>query len=142
MGLFDSILGAMNQQTQTSGGANPLIGIIGGLLQQSGGLQGLMAKFNQAGQGNAFASWVGTGENQQVSGSQIENVLGSEQVQALAAKLGIDPNQASHFLAQYLPQVVDQMTPAGKIDPATDHQQSLADLIPGLMQSLGTDRVS
>ena len=137
MGLFDSILGAMNQQTDASGGANPLIGAIGGILEQSGGLQGLMNKFSQAGHGNTFSSWVGTGENQPISGSQIQNVLGSEQVRALAAKLGIDPNQASQLLAQYLPKIVDKLTPTGQVDPNADHQQGLAALIPALLQSLG-----
>ena len=136
MGLFDSILGAVNKQTEASGGANPLIGVLGGLLAQSGGLQGLMNKFSQAGQGNTFASWVGMDQNQPISGDQIQKALGSEQVQALAAKLGIDPNQASHLLAEYLPKVVDKLTPAGKIDPNADHQQGLADLIPSLLQSL------
>jgi uncharacterized protein YidB (DUF937 family) len=137
MGFLDSIVGALNAQTQTSGGANPLIGVFGGLLEQSGGLQGLMAKFNQAGQGDAFKSWIGTGENQPISGNEVHQVLGSEQVNALAAKLGIDPNQASHLLAEYLPKVVDQLTPAGKIEEGVDHQQGLADLIPSLLQSLG-----
>lgn len=142
MGLFDTILGAVNRQTEVSGGANPLIGIVGGLLEQSGGLQGLMQKFSQAGQGNAFASWVGTGENQPISGNEINKVLGAEQVNALAAKLGVDPNQASHFLAEYLPKVVDQLTPAGKIEQGADHQQSLSDLIPSLLQSLGGGKPS
>ena len=62
---------------------------------------------------------------------------GPSRSDALAAKLGIDPNQASHLLAEYLPKVVDKLTPAGKIDPNADHQQGLADLIPGLLQSFG-----
>ncbi len=87
MGLLDSILGAASGKSDGSGGAAPLIGVLGGLLAQSGGLQGLANKFSQSGQGNAFASWVGLGENQPVSSNQIQNVLGSEQVNALAAKL-------------------------------------------------------
>jgi uncharacterized protein YidB (DUF937 family) len=142
MGLLDSILGAVSGQSGASGGANQLVGVLGGLLQQSGGLQGLMNKFSQAGQGNAFSSWVGTGQNQSISSDQIQNVLGSEQVKALAAKLGIDPNQASSFLAEYLPKVVDKLTPAGKIDPNADHQQGLASLIPSLLQSLGSNPTS
>ena len=55
---------------------------------------------------------------------------------ALAAKMGIDPAQASNFLAEYLPKIVDKLTPAGKIDPAADHQQGLAALLPSLLQSL------
>jgi uncharacterized protein YidB (DUF937 family) len=137
MGLLDSILGAVTGKTEGSGGAAQLIGVLGGLLAQSGGLQGLASKFAQSGQGNAFQSWVGMGENEAISSNQIQNALGSEQVTALAAKMGIDPAQASNFLAEYLPKIVDKLTPAGKIDPAADHQQGLAALLPSLLQSLG-----
>jgi uncharacterized protein YidB (DUF937 family) len=136
MGLLDSILGAATGKTDGSGGAAQLIGVLGGLLAQSGGLQGLANKFAQSGQGNTFQSWVGMGENQPVSNDQIQNALGSEQVKALAAKMGIDPAQASSFLAEYMPKIVDKLTPAGKIDPAADHQQGLAALLPSLLQSL------
>jgi uncharacterized protein YidB (DUF937 family) len=136
MGLLDSILGAASGKTDASGEANPLIGILGGLLAQSGGLQGLASKFAQSGQGNAFKSWVGMGENQPVSSNQIQNALGSEQVNAIATRMGVDPAVASTFLAEYLPKIVDKLTPAGKVDPAADHQQGLAALLPSLLQSL------
>jgi uncharacterized protein YidB (DUF937 family) len=137
MGLLDSILSAVSGKGDTSGGANPLVGILGGLLAQSGGLQGLANKFSQSGQGNAFSSWVGMGENQPVSSNQIQQALGSDQVRAIAARMGVDPDLASNFLAEYLPKIVDKLTPAGKIDPAADHQQGLAALLPSLLQSLG-----
>ena len=137
MGLLDSILGAASGKNAQSGEANPLIGVLGGLLAQSGGLQGLANKFSQSGQGNAFKSWVGMGENQPVSNDQIQNVLGFEQVNAIATRMGVDPAIVSTFLAEYLPKIVDKLTPAGKIDPAADHQQGLAALLPSLLQSLG-----
>ena len=137
MRLFDSILGAVKGKTDPSGQANPLIGIVGGLFAQSGGLQGLANRFAQNGQGNAFQSWVGMGENQTVSTNEIQNVLGSEQVKAIATRMGVDPAVASTFLAEYLPKIVDKLTPAGKIDPGADHQQGLAALLPSLLQSLG-----
>ncbi len=137
MGLFDSILGAASGKNAQSGEANPLIAVLGGLLAQSGGLQGLANKFSQSGQGNAFQSWVGMGENHPVSNDQIQNVLGSEQVNAIATRMGVDPAIVSTFLAEYLPKIVDKLTPAGKIDPAADHQQGLAALLPSLLQSLG-----
>jgi len=136
MGLFDSILAAASGQTGATGEANPLMGIISGLLTQSGGLQGLASKFMQSGQGNAFQSWVGMGENQPVSSGQIQNALGSEQVSAIASRLGVDPAVASNFLAEYLPKVVDKLTPSGKIDPTADHQQGLVAMLPSLLQSL------
>jgi len=136
MGLLDSILGAVSGKTDGSGGAAQLIGVLGGLLAQSGGLQGLANKFAQSGQGNSFQSWVGMGENQPISSDQIQKALGSEQVKALAEEMGIDPAQASNFLADYLPKIVDKLTPEGKVDPAADHQQGLAALLPSLLQSL------
>ena len=137
MGLFDSILGAASGKTEGSGGAAQLIGVLGGLLAQSGGLQGLASKFSQTGQGNAFQSWVGMGENQPVSTGQVQNALGPEQINAIATRMGVDPAVASTFLAEYLPKIVDKLTPAGKIDPTADHQQGLAALLPSLLQSLG-----
>src|SRR6186713_2974166 len=136
MGLLDSILGAGSGKTEGSGGAAQLVGVLGALLAQSGGLQGLANKFSQSGQGNAFQSWVGMGENEAISSNQVQKALGSEQVKALAAKMGIDPAQASGFLAEYLPKIVDKLTPEGKVDPAADHQQGLAALLPSLLQSL------
>jgi uncharacterized protein YidB (DUF937 family) len=76
------------------------------------------------------------GENEPISANQIQNALGSDQVNALATKLGVDPAQASNFLAEYLPKIVDKLTPAGKVDPNADHQQGLAALLPSLLQSL------
>src|SRR5215469_11864454 len=137
MGLLDSILSAVTGKADTSGGANPLMGILTGLLAQSGGLQGLASKFSQSGQGDAFSSWVGMGENQSISSNQIQQALGSDQVRAIATRMGVDPNLASNFLAEYLPKIVDKLTPAGQIDPAADHQQGLAALVPSLLQSLG-----
>jgi len=64
-------------------------------------------------------------------------VLGSEQVNAIATRMGVDPAIASTFLAEYLPKIVDKLTPAGKIDPGADHQQGLAALLPSLLHSLG-----
>jgi uncharacterized protein YidB (DUF937 family) len=140
MGLLDSILGAVSGKTEGSGGANALVGVLGGLLQQSGGLQGLANKFSQGGCGNVFSSWVGLGENQSISSDQIQSCLGSDQVKALAAKMGIDPAQASNLLAEFLPKVVDKLTPTGKVDPNADHQQGLAALIPSLLQTFaGSD---
>ncbi len=79
MGLLDSILGAMSGKSDASDKVGPLIGVLSGLLTQSGGLQGLANKYSQSGQGNTFSSWVGMGENQPISENQIQNVLGPSQ---------------------------------------------------------------
>jgi uncharacterized protein YidB (DUF937 family) len=58
---------------------------------------------------------VSTGTNLPISAQQVQAVLGSEQVQAIAAKLGISPEEASGHLAQVLPQVIDKLTPGGNV---------------------------
>lgn len=139
MGLLDSVLGAVSGKTNEKPGMaqmSPLIGMVVALLAQSGGIQGLMNKFSQAGMGDVFSKWVSTGPNPPVSSSQVQQVLGSEQIRSLAAKLGIDPARASEVLAEHLPTVVDQMTPQGKIDPSADTEQSLTDMLPSLFGKL------
>lgn len=137
MGLLDSILGGQNTPGENTGGANPLLGVITGLLAQSGGVQGLLNKFTQAGHDDKVKSWLSTGENQPISPDQVTNVVGSDQVSAIAAKLGVDPAQASQLLAKFLPNVVDKLSPNGTVDPSADHPQSMAGLLPSLLQSFG-----
>ena len=77
------------------------------------------------------------GENHPVSGDQIQEVLGSDQIRAIAARIGVDPALASNFMAEYLPRIIDKLTPTGKVEAGADTQQGLAALLPSLLQSLG-----
>ena len=65
-------------------------------------------------------------------------MLGSEQVKALAAKLGIDPTRISEVLAEHLPNVVDRLTPEGKIDPNANSEDGVASLIPSLLKQFSS----
>ena len=58
---------------------------------------------------------MSTGQNLPISADQIQAVLGSAQVQALAAKAGIDASRASQVIAEILPQLVDRATPNGQM---------------------------
>ena len=136
MSLLDSILGALGGKAD-AGSADQLHSAINSILTQNGGIAGLMNKFSQGGLGSVFSSCVGMGENHTITPTQIQSVMGSQQVQALAAKLGVDPNQASAFLAEYLPKVIDKLTPTGQVPAGTDHSQALAALLPSLLQNLG-----
>jgi uncharacterized protein YidB (DUF937 family) len=136
MGLLDTILAAITGKSD-SADANPLGIALNSLLAQNGGIQGLMNKFSQGGLGEIFSSWVGMGENKAISPDQISSLLGSEQLQGLASNLGVDPSQASGFLADYLPKIVDKLTPTGQVDPDADTSQSLAALLPSLLSSFG-----
>jgi uncharacterized protein YidB (DUF937 family) len=136
MGLLDSIRSAVAGKSQTSDGSDLLGAALGSLLAQNGGLQGLIGKFNAGGLGDIASSWIGLGENKPISNDQISAILGSEQVKSIAAKLGVDPAQASGFLAEYLPKIVDKLTPTGQVDPSANHADGLAALLPALLASV------
>jgi uncharacterized protein YidB (DUF937 family) len=138
MGLLDSLLGGENaQQSNNAPGGAAIVSVLSGLLAQNGGLQGLLTKFTQSGHGDTVASWVSTGENQPISPDAVKSVIGPDQVNAIATKLGVDPTQASALVAKFLPNVVDKLTPNGAIDPAADHSQTLSSMLPSLLQSFG-----
>jgi uncharacterized protein YidB (DUF937 family) len=84
----------------------------GGLL---GGLGGLLQKFQQAGQGDVLNSWIGGGQNQPIQPGTLGQVLGSQTVQDLAQKAGINPNDLLGQLAQHLPEIINKLTPNGRL---------------------------
>jgi uncharacterized protein YidB (DUF937 family) len=79
----------------------------------TGGLEGLVQQFHANGLGGVVNSWVGQGENQAISADQITRVLGADRINAIAAKFGMSPEDASAKLAQVLPVVVSKLTPHG-----------------------------
>src|SRR5437773_10165344 len=131
MSVLNSVIGG---KADVKTEANPIITALSSFLMQSGGVQGLMNKFTQAGLGNVFSAWVGSGPRQPVTGDQIQQILGSEWINGLAAKLGVVPAQASQLVAEHLPKIVDHLTPAGKISPTINVQQGLAILTPSFLQ--------
>jgi uncharacterized protein YidB (DUF937 family) len=137
MGFLDTILAAVTGKSDSADGtSNPLGAALNSLLAQNGGIQGLMSKFSQGGLGDVFASWVGMGDNKSISADQISKLLGSDQVNSLASSLGVDPSHASGFLADYLPKIVDKLTPAGQVDAGADDSAGLSALLPSLLASL------
>ncbi len=111
MALLDALIGGV-----VSAVAGDKAPALNQFLQANGGVSGLAEKFQNGGAGELFGSWVGTGNNQPITADQINSVLGNAQVQDFAQKLGLDPKQASSFIAQALPKVIDQLTPNGTMD--------------------------
>ena len=113
MALLDDLIGGV-----VSAVAGDKAPALNQFLQSNGGVSGLAEKFQQGGAADVFSSWVSTGENKQITADTINQVLGSSQVQEFAKKMGVDPVQASSFIAQALPQVIDKLTPNGQV-PST-----------------------
>jgi uncharacterized protein YidB (DUF937 family) len=122
MGLLDGLLGSVmggmmggGSSAQGAQGGNPMIQMALQMLQQNGGIEGLLAKFQQAGMGQQAQSWIGTGQNMPISADALSQIFGHGQLGQIAQQMGISPEEAAGGLSQALPHVVDQMTPGGEI---------------------------
>ena len=85
------------------------------LVSSSGGLQGLTSKLASNGLGQQVQSWVGHGQNQPVSGSQIQGAMDPGQVHSMAKQAGMSDEETCEHVAQALPEMVDQATPQGQM---------------------------
>ena len=90
------------------------------MLQKNGGLGGMLSQFQQAGYGQQADSWVSTGQNQPIDGDILSQVLGSGQMDHIAAQLGMGRREAADQMATALPEVVDRMTPRGAVPSNSD----------------------
>ena len=135
MGLLDSIVGAVSGQLQGQADAGGSADLIGSLLRQVGGgqgLAGLVEQLTRGGLGEIVQSWVSTGANLPVSAQQIEQGLGGDLIGQLAQQFGLNPAQLSQQLAQQLPQVVDGLTPQGQLP--SGGMEDLLGQLSGLLQ--------
>ncbi len=143
MGLFDSLakqaLGGLLGGSNSGGidigalmklaaNSDQASGAVSGLLDQVGGLSGLVSKFQSAGLGDVAASWIGSGENQPVGPEKIESAIGGDIVQGFASKLGLQSSQLLPLLSQFLPVIIDKLTPNGQVEndqPSADAMQNV-----------------
>ena len=107
MGLFDGVLGGLVGAGMAT--------VINGVIQDHGGVQGIVKQLESHGLGETVRSWVGTGPNQPITGDQLHAALGSDAMAQLAAKLGVTPQELATKLAQVLPEAVDKLTPGGMV---------------------------
>jgi uncharacterized protein YidB (DUF937 family) len=125
-------LGGARSTTGGGGGLNPamlmaLLPLVAGLLK-GGGLQKILAGFQAKGFSAQADSWVGTGENQQVSGQQVREVVGEGKVSEIARQAGVSEDEAADGIAQLLPQMVDGASPEGELAPQEDVDGAFAQL--------------
>jgi uncharacterized protein YidB (DUF937 family) len=105
------------------GGLGDLLkGGLGGLLAGgaagsilSGGIGDLLKQFQQNGHGETADSWVASGPNKQISPGDLANALGADNINALTSKTGMSRDDLLGELSRYLPEVVDEFTPHGRV---------------------------
>ncbi|QIG47929.1 YidB family protein [Nordella sp. HKS 07] len=104
---------------------SPLGGILEGARKSLGGsatgtdmnsgLGELVDRFRQNGQGATADSWVATGANKPINDSEVERALGPDLIDSLAKQTGLSRADLLSRLASMLPDVVDKMTPGGRL---------------------------
>jgi uncharacterized protein YidB (DUF937 family) len=99
-----------------------LKGGLGGLLAGgaagsvlSGGLGDLLKQFQQSGHGETADSWVSKGPNKQISPGDLAGALGGDQIEHLMSQSGLSRQELLNGLSRYLPDVVDHLTPDGRL---------------------------
>jgi len=111
MGLLDGLVGG-------AVGAE-MVTVVNSLIQQHGGIQGVVTQLEQQGLGGVARSWISNGPNQAISPAQVSQVFGTGMLGQLAAKTGLDPQELAAKLSHALPAAIDKLTPGGTIPAKT-----------------------
>ena len=114
-GLGGALAGGGGLGDLLKGGLGGLLagGAAGSVL--SGGLGDLLNQLQQGGHGEAANTWVGKGENKAIAPGDLANALGADQIESLSAQSGLSRDELLSGLSQYLPQVIDHLTPDGRL---------------------------
>jgi uncharacterized protein YidB (DUF937 family) len=109
------------------GSLGGLGGLLGGALAGgaagsvlSGGLGDLLKQFQQNGHGDTANSWVSPGPNKQISPGDLANALGSDQINHLMSQSGLSREELLSGLSQQLPEVINHLTPDGRLPTETE----------------------
>ena len=104
------------------GGLGGLGGLLGGVLGGgaagtilSGGLGDVLNQLQKNGHGEAANSWVGQGSNKQISPGDLANALGADQIDHMMSQSGLSREDLLSGLSQQLPEVINHLTPDGRL---------------------------
>ena len=106
-----------------SGGSvapTPSGSIESGMMAGMPSLDSILGKFRSAGHDDKVESWIGHGPNQPIQPHEVESTLGSETVGQLQSQTGLPKDQLLQQLSQYLPQIIDKLSPNGKLAAPAD----------------------
>jgi uncharacterized protein YidB (DUF937 family) len=122
MGLQD-VLGKLGGSRGHQGGIDNVQQLFGG-----GGLQGIVTTLNNKGMGPQVQSWIGTGQNQPISGNDVQRAVDPAKLQQMAQQQGMSTDEFSNHVAQALPDMVDQATPQGMVPKQSGNLKNLLKL--------------
>ena len=112
-GSLGGSLGALGDVLKGGLGGVLAGGAAGSIL--SGGLGDLLKQFQQNGHGDTANSWVSPGPNKQIAPGDLANALGADQINSLMSQSGLSREDLLNGLSQHLPEVVNHLTPDGRL---------------------------
>ena len=92
-------------------------------------LPGLVEKLTAGGLGDLVQSWVGKGKNLPLSKDQVKSALDSKTLSGIASQLGLSEDAAASKVAGALPQLINKLTPDGKVPDQAAIASGLARLL-------------
>ncbi len=92
-----------------------LSGIAGGSGRNGLDLGSLLSTMNSGGLGAIAQSWLGDGDNDSISPSQVTDMFGSDKISEFASKLGLSNEEAAGGLSDALPHIVDKASSGGSL---------------------------
>jgi uncharacterized protein YidB (DUF937 family) len=95
---------------------------------QGGGLNKLLGGFQEKGMADKAESWVGTGENKPITPQELEQVVGTEEIDQIAQQTGASREQTEEMLAKALPEVVNRVSPNGQLPDQAQLDQMLGQM--------------
>ncbi len=78
-------------------------------------LGGITEKLKAGGMGAQLESFLGDGENQEISEEQVKSAFGEEGIANVANKLGVDTDTAATQLKDVLPGLLDKASSGGNL---------------------------
>lgn len=110
--MFDSIIAETNERFNLNGKAETLLSVLLALINDKirGGLTGFLERFDQVRMNESVSSGVNSGINADISNEQLESVLGTETLEAMANQSGTDYKTTTAAIAFMLPRVVGALT--------------------------------
>ncbi|MDD4974887.1 MAG: YidB family protein, partial [Bacteriovorax sp.] len=114
------ILDTIKDKLHIEGSQGQSMRMISQLITESGGMNGLVQKFNTVGFGDKIKSWLSPGAKLPISSEEIQKVLGPSLLQSLATKFGMNTNQVSSEVATQLPKLVGKLSPDAEIPKVSD----------------------
>ncbi len=115
-------MGLLDQISEIAKGLGGQKGANQGLLEgvadmlKGGGLRNIVDSLMGSGLEDIVKSWVDTGSNKPISVEQLKDALGQEKLEELASRAGIPADQTSKVLKDILPDIIDKLTPNGKVN--------------------------